>query len=102
MALSAVKYTGDKGGDWQSFVPGVLGLVALLRYYYGVKKISDGIRVNGRTVTAAALPEAENKETSLEMANDSTHILNPLIVQEAERRTAEGSKTTTESFQIDH
>ena len=97
LALSAVKYTGGKGGGLQSFVPGVMGLGALLWYYFRVKSVSDGIRENGRTVTAAALPAAAAGgdagdddgdegggagDRSTTLANDPSTILNPLVIVE--------------------
>lgn len=102
LALSAVKYTGEKGGDLQSFIPGLFGLLALSQYYYGVKKTSDGILIDGRTVTAAAIVPSDvegqdrkdkaSQSHETELLNDNSTILNPLILER---------KSTMESFQVE-
>ena len=84
-ALSAVKYTGDKGGDLQSFSPGLLGLLCLLWYYFRVKKISDGVRVDGRTLTSPEVDEQFEAERDTLLINDPSAILNPLTIKEIER-----------------
>jgi len=97
LALSAVKYSGDKGGDLQSFIPGLFGLIVLLRFYFKVKHISDGIMVNGRTWTGPAVVDSEEDEeknsTQLQegngdgkaarttLVNDTSTILNPLVIE---------------------
>ncbi len=46
----------DKGGDLQSFIPGLFGLLCLAYNYIVVKKVSDGIHTNSSPrVTSAAL-----------------------------------------------
>ena len=101
LALSTVKYTGDKGGCMQSFIPGVIGLMTLLYYYYGVKKVSDGIRVNGRTVTNPALlegskagDEAGDTQNSTNLNYDNNTILNPLVIEQ-------GLRSTVASFEVE-
>ena len=75
LASSGVKYTGEKGGDLKSFIPALLGLMTLTWYYYGVKKISDGIVQNGRTVTNAATDLCVNYSRE---RFDSEIVVNPM------------------------
>lgn len=106
LALSKVKYTGDKGGGLQSFIPGLFGLVMLLRYYYGIKKVSDGIRVNGCTVTKPAVLEGTSvgvggaggggvsPAAHTTLSHDASSILNPLVIEH-------GPQATTASFEVE-
>lgn len=117
LALSSVKYTGEKGGVLQSLIPGGIGLWALLWYYWGVKRISDGIKLNGRTVTAAAV-EDDAGDANLDITNDSGSVgesacgdegatssrdpsttLNPLVTGES--AVDDSSKPVASAFEVE-
>ena len=90
LLMSAAKYTGEKGGYWRSIIPGVIGLVAIFWYYCVVKKISDDVLINGRTLTTAAASEKMKQTSSCSpddtresfLRSDQSTILNPLVIEE--------------------
>ena len=85
LALSNVKYSGDKGGDLQSFIVGIFGLISVAWVFFDVKRISDDILRNGRTVTAAAI-ESKPELSKLESQNATATVLNPMVSEASDKR----------------